>query len=70
MAAEGLDLPDSLQGTIANGAEALAGVILRLHADAAWNAACSEAGLAYVRETLSEQRLDALMREVVLPRAG
>lgn len=65
VAAEGLDLPPLLQETVASDAEGIARVILRLHNDEVFNAACSQAGLAYVAERLSEARLDALMREAL-----
>ena len=70
IAAEGMNLPDSLSEAIAPDAAGLARAILRLHNDEAFNRACSEAGLAYVGESLSEARLDVLMREAVGLRAA
>ena len=67
VAAEGLDLPPVLRSIIAQDAPGLAAIIVRLHEDAAFNQACREAGLAYVAEHLSEQRLDAALREAVAP---
>ncbi len=69
VAAEGMDLPGTLDQAIAPDAAGLAAAILRLHGDEAFNASCSAAGLAYVGATLSETRLDTLMREVVGLRA-
>ena len=69
IAAEGMDLPESLAGTVAADAAGLALVILRLHNDRAFNKACSKAGLGYVTEALSEARLDASMRAALGPRA-
>ena len=62
IAAEGMDLPDDLLGTVAPDAAGLAKVILRLHRDEAFNRTCSASGLAYVTAALSEERLDTSMR--------
>ncbi len=62
IAAEGLDLPEALLGTVTPDSAGLAKLILRLHNDEAYNQACSTAGLEYVAEMLSEPRLDTLMR--------
>ena len=70
IAAEGLDLPESLAGLIAGDPAGIAEAILRLHNDETFNQSCSAAGLAYVAETLSEARLDSLMREAVGLRAA
>lgn len=64
VAAEGIELPSALQALIAADAPGLAALIVRLHGDEALNARCGEAGLAYVTEQLSEDRLDGLMRDV------
>jgi glycosyltransferase involved in cell wall biosynthesis len=69
IAAEGLDLPETLLGTVTPDAAGLAKMILRLHNDEAFNQACSTAGLAYVADVLSEARLDALMRAALGLRA-
>ncbi len=65
VAAEGLDLPDLLQPTIAEKTAALVGVMYRLHEDPTFNAACRDAGLAYVQQRLSDGQIDKLMRDVV-----
>ncbi len=65
VAAEGIGLPPALDATVAETAAGLAQVICRLHEDAAFNGACREAGLGYVRERLAEAAVDAAMREVV-----
>ena len=63
IAAEGMDWPPVLQAMVGDGAEALAAVILRLHGDPALNAACGEAGRAFVEAAMSEARVDAAMRK-------
>ena len=70
VAAEGMDLPVALLETVAPDAAGLAAAILRLHNDEAFNGACTQAGLAFVAEALSENRLDTLMREAVGLRAA
>ena len=65
VAAEGMELPDSLLSMVGADAAGLAAQILRLHNDEAYNEACRAAGLAFVAEALSEERLDALMREAI-----
>ena len=68
IAAEGLDLPQSLSELVAETPAALAEVILRLHEDAGFNALCSEAGLSFIADNWSQSRLDALMQAVAHPR--
>ena len=70
VAAEGMNLPDSLTGLVAADAAGIADLIVRLHNDEALNQAYGAAGLAFVTEALSETRLDALMREAVGLRAA
>ena len=65
IAAEGLALPLLLLGQVADGAEALAAVIYRLHSDETLNGVCSAAGLAYVEDQLSDARIDAAMAGAV-----
>ncbi len=65
IAAEGLDWSGPLLEMVGENAAGLADVVIRLHTDLAFNAACSQAGLAYVTEQLSEARLDRLMAETV-----
>ena len=65
MAAEGMDLPPLLQSTIGMGAESLASIIVRLHDDEAFNAACRRAGLDFIEANMSDARVDARMREAV-----
>ena len=65
VAAEGLDLPEVLQPTIADGVDGLVEVMHQLHEDARFNATCRDAGLAYVGAKLSDAQIDKLMREVV-----
>jgi len=69
IAAEGLALSPVLQELVADGAEDMARIILRFHADEAASAAARAAGLAMIAEETSEQRvIDAIA--AVLPRAG
>ncbi len=70
IAAEGLDLPPALQATVADTPATLAQMIVRLHEDAAFNAVCAEAGLAFIAADWCETRLDALMRTVVQSALG
>jgi glycosyltransferase involved in cell wall biosynthesis len=65
VAAEGIALPAALQRCVAGDAAALARLILRLHADAAENAACAAAGLALVRDAFAPGRIDALLAAAV-----
>ena len=65
IAAEGMELPMLLHATVAEGAARLAAVILRLHDDQAFNAACSVAGLEFIGANMSDARVDAAMRPAV-----
>ena len=65
IAAEGMEWSGALLETVGANAAAVADVVVRLHSDLAFNAACSQAGLDYVAEQLSEQRVDRLMAEAV-----
>jgi glycosyltransferase involved in cell wall biosynthesis len=65
VAAEGTDLPREFQGLVGNSPEALAAIILRLHNDEPDNAAIAEAGLGWVREHLSAERIDAALAAAV-----
>ena len=62
VAAEGMALPPGLEALVSTGVEAIAANVVRLHEDEALNHACAEAGLTYTAATLSEARIDALMR--------
>lgn len=61
-AAEGLDLPEPLAELVADTSAGLAQSIAALHGDEGLNRACSESGLAYVAEHLSDGRVDRLMQ--------
>jgi hypothetical protein len=61
-AAEGLDLPEPLAELVADTSAGLARSIAALHGDEGLNRACSESGLAYVAEHLSDGRVDRLMQ--------
>ena len=65
IAAEGLVLPETLKSYIADGAGALADAIHALHSNEAANNECARAGLDYIATEFSEERLDALMRQVI-----
>ena len=65
IAAEGMDWSGTLIETIGENANAVADIVVRLHTDLAFNAACTQAGLDYVTEHLSEARIDQLMADAV-----
>ena len=65
VAAEGLDFPAPLQALVATDPDMFVALMARLHEDEGFNAATREAGLRYAARSLSEDRIDALMREVV-----
>jgi len=65
VAAEGMDLPESLQRLITPDAQGLAALIHRLHCDEALHRECRTVGLAYVAQHLSEERIDGLMQGVI-----
>src|SRR5262245_15451670 len=70
LAVEGLEVPNVLQELVANDAAGIAAAIHRVHEDAALNETCRAAGLNYVAEQLSEERIDSLLREALcLPRS-
>jgi O-antigen biosynthesis protein len=48
VAAEGLELPKALEWLVADGSEEIAGKLVRVNEDAAFNAKLAEAGLAYI----------------------
>ena len=62
IAAEGLSFPEPLSGLVAADGAGLARLVLRLHDDAALNAACAAAGLALIRDAWCDQALDDAMR--------
>lgn len=63
VAAEGMALPKPLARCVAATPEALAAVIVALHEDPARNRAAAEAGLAWVRQACSAERVDRLLAE-------
>ena len=65
LAAEGMDLPALLQATVGDGAAALADIILRLHDDEPFNAACRAAGLEFIASAMTDACVDAAMRPAV-----
>jgi glycosyltransferase involved in cell wall biosynthesis len=67
VAAEGLPLPGELAGTVADGAPALAQLILHLHADAERSARVSRVGRAVLRREFSRKRETAALAAVVAP---
>jgi glycosyltransferase involved in cell wall biosynthesis len=67
VAAEGLPLPGELAGTVADGAPALAQLILDLHADAERSARLSRVSRAVLRREFSRKRETAALATVVAP---
>ena len=61
IAAEGLPLDATLAGSVAADPQALARLILELHADPARNAALSRAGRAALRQHFSQKQLDGAL---------
>lgn len=64
MAAEGMDLPDSLSGLVAEDAEAMAASLLRLYDDEAACAALGQAGLDWIETRFSAAGIEMAMRGV------
>lgn len=60
-AAEGIALPGPLADLVCDDPDALARTIVRLHDDEALNAACCEAGIAYVETSHREADVDRLL---------
>ena len=65
MAAEGMDLPPSLQPLIGHSEQEMADIIVRLHADDATCAELSASAQTWVGEALSTQRIDILLESAV-----
>ncbi len=65
-AAEGLDLPEALQGCLAAEAEGIAAAICQLHTDETANETCrARLASSTSRQNFPKQQLDAQMRRVV-----
>jgi glycosyltransferase involved in cell wall biosynthesis len=69
LAAEGLDFPQALQACVADNAKGLASLICDLHEAQTKNEVCGRAGLDYVSEIFSVERLDIGMRGLLGPLA-
>ena len=65
IAAEGIALPVILNWTIGAGIDAIAAQILRLHADQAAAEAAADAGLKFIREEYSEERVVAGLKSAI-----
>jgi hypothetical protein len=65
VAAEGLDLPPLLTAQVATTPSQIAAGIARLHNDEALNPLCSEAGLSYIAENMSDAAIDAALQAAV-----
>ncbi len=65
LAAEGLELPASLQGLVSDTPEAIAALICRLYQDPKAHAAASRSGLGLIRRGHSEAAVVAAVRGVV-----
>jgi hypothetical protein len=66
LAGVGMGLPGELDVCRADEAQKVADTVVKLYTDAALNRHCSHAGLKYVTEELSEQKLDLAMRQLVV----
>jgi len=65
MAAEGMNLPEALEPCRADNARTIASAICDLHANAELYEKCCEAGLKYVADELSEEKVDQAMRRAI-----
>jgi glycosyltransferase involved in cell wall biosynthesis len=65
LAAEGMNLPEALEPCRADNARTIASAICDLHANAELYEKCCEAGLKYVADELSEERIDQAMRRAI-----
>jgi glycosyltransferase involved in cell wall biosynthesis len=65
IAAEGLDLPQTLKACIADNATALADAVAHFHGNEAASEECARAGLDYIAAEFSDDRLDALLRQAI-----
>jgi glycosyltransferase involved in cell wall biosynthesis len=63
VAAEGMAFPDALAALVAEGPEAIARMVLRLHTDELENLRLSEVALIYVAEHYSAERITAALGE-------
>ena len=66
LAAEGMNLPEALEPCRADDARTIASALCDLHANAELYEKCCEAGLKYVTDELSEDRVDQAMRRAIL----
>lgn len=65
VAAEGLGLPKALRECIGETSERIAQLICELHNQEEVNDTCARAGLDYITETFSNEKLDAAMEHVL-----
>jgi O-antigen biosynthesis protein len=65
VAGEGMGLPKELDACRGDDTETISEAVSKLHNDARLNRRCSLAGLKYVTEELSQQKLDLAMQQVV-----
>ncbi len=68
IAGEGMGLPGTLDKCRGDDAGTISEAVIQLHRDAGLNHRCSQAGLEYVREELSEEKLNHAMQDVIAPR--
>ena len=66
LAAEGMNLPEALEPCRADDARTIASALCDLHANAELYEKCCEAGLKYVTDESSEDRVDQAMRRAIL----
>ena len=67
IAAEGLDLPEALTPCIAETPDAFAATVARITRDEWLWRHLSQAGLAYIRDRYSPERIDAALRAALEP---
>ena len=65
LAAEGMNLPQELEPCRADNAHRIASAVSDLHADPELYEKCRKAGLKYVMEELSEEKIDLAMRRAI-----
>lgn len=66
VAAEGLDLPEGLNGLVQDTAEGLAGILRRLCRDLGWNLVLSGLGRSFVRKRFSYLAADGVLQDLVV----
>jgi GT2 family glycosyltransferase/glycosyltransferase involved in cell wall biosynthesis len=65
VAAEGLDMPETLSWLIARSPQEFADKIAKLHSDEALNERLAQAGLAFIESNFSGERVTQIMRDMI-----